>query len=188
MIRWGSVTFADSLHAWHDFFLLAGGGAATLLGLVFIAVSLVTGMPSLPRERDEQLFVAPILSQFGYAFALAAMNLAPWQDMRRYGACVTVMGASAFIQSAWLLRGMQNHHRRRARVHVRVWLWNGLFPFVASLTVAASGFLSWRTPHLAVGGVAVATLMLDLIGVRNTWRLVLWIIGARLPDEASKPS
>jgi hypothetical protein len=30
------------LHAWHDFFLLAGGASATLVGLVFVSVSLTT--------------------------------------------------------------------------------------------------------------------------------------------------
>jgi hypothetical protein len=106
--------------------------------------------------------------------------------MVRYGRFVTVLGTAAFVQSAWLLYAMQRHHRRRAHVQLRVWLWNGLLPFAAALTVAASGFLSWRTPHLAIAGVAVATLTLDLVGVRNTWRLVLWIIGERQHDEAPK--
>ena len=42
---------ADALKEWHDFYLLVGTAGATLLALLFVAVSLGTGF--LTEERQE---------------------------------------------------------------------------------------------------------------------------------------
>jgi hypothetical protein len=52
--------------------------------------------------------------------------------------------------------------------------------------MTVSGVVTWRTSHSSVGGIAVATLLLDLMGVRNTWQLVMWIFSARLPDDSQR--
>ena len=36
----------DVLHAWQNFYLLTGGAAATLTGLIFVAASLGANLPS----------------------------------------------------------------------------------------------------------------------------------------------
>jgi hypothetical protein len=176
------VSFAESLRAWHDFFLLAGGGAATLLGLVFVAVSLANDLPKMPQRHERQLFVSPILAQFGYAFGISATNLVPWHNQERYGAFVALLGVSAFVQSGWLLRGMLQRHRGSARVELRYWIWTGVLPFLASLAITISGAVTYGTSREMFGGVAGAVVLLDLMGVRNTWQLVMWIFAARVPD------
>jgi hypothetical protein len=42
---------ADALKEWHDFYLLGGTAGATLLALLFVALSLGTGF--LTKERHE---------------------------------------------------------------------------------------------------------------------------------------
>jgi hypothetical protein len=182
------MTFVDSLHAWHDFFLLVGGGAATMLGLVFVAVSLAAGLPSLPKSGESEMFVSPILSQFGYAFGTAATCLAPWNAQTHFGLFMTLLGASAFVRSGWLLRAMLRRHRHGDGVQPRYWLWMGAMPFLTSLLMVVSGVCIWRTTYRPVGVIGFAVLLLDLTGVRNTWQLVVWMIGARVAQDSTKPN
>ena len=180
------MTFVDSLHGWHDFFLLTGGGAATMLGLVFVAVSLAAGLPSLPKSDESDMFVSPILSQFGYAFGTAATCLAPWNAQSHFGAFITCLGASAFVRTGWLLRAMLRRHRNGDVVPARYWLWMGGMPFLTSLLMIFSGACLWRTAYRPIGVIGFAVLLLDLTGVRNTWQLVVWMIGARAAHDAAK--
>jgi hypothetical protein len=52
-----------TLLAWHDFFLLVGAAAATLLGLVFVAASIAATIPNekLGDELSRALWVMPIV-------------------------------------------------------------------------------------------------------------------------------
>ncbi|HEX4458472.1 MAG TPA: hypothetical protein VIA18_10910 [Polyangia bacterium] len=179
------MTFVDALHGWHDFFLLTGGGAATMLGLVFVAVSFANNLPSQPNEHDSELFVEPILWQFGYAFSLSASCLAPWVGERHYGLFIFVLGVSAVTQNASLLRGILRRHRSSDPVGLRYWVWTGVLPFLTSLLLTLSGALIWRTPHRFIAGIGIATLSLDLMGVRNTWHLVVWMMAARAPHGSN---
>lgn len=181
------MTFVDSIRAWHDFFLLTGGGAATMLGLVFVAVSLATGLPSLPSSREGELFVTPILWQYGYAFGTAATCLAPWAEQRHFGLFMTILGASAVLRSGWLLRDMLRHHRRSDGIRLRYWIWTGPLPTKTSAVTNGSSLCLWHTSQRPLSCVATATLALDLMGVRNTWQLVVWMIGERVPTGAAKP-
>jgi hypothetical protein len=49
-----------------------------------------------------------------------------------------------------------------------------------------SGFLIWRTPHRLIVGVGLAALNLDLMGVRNTWHLVVFLLAVRTPHGNTK--
>lgn len=187
MVDCRGMTFVDALHGWHDFFLLTGGGAATMLGLLFVAVSLANGLPTLlPSRGERELFVEPILWQFGYAFSLSACCLAPWVGQRHYGVFIFILGVSAVVQNAWLLRGIARRHRHSVRVGLRYWLWTAVLPFCASLLLMIAGTLIWRTPRHFIGGVGIASLSLDLIGVRNTWQLVVWMMAQSVPNGGKR--
>ena len=49
---------ADALKGWHDFYLLVGTAGATLLGLLFVAVSLGRGFLTKERQRGTRTFMS----------------------------------------------------------------------------------------------------------------------------------
>ena len=54
----------EALHAWHEFYLLVGTAAATLLALLFVAVSLGTGYLSDKDQRGPRTFMSPVTACF----------------------------------------------------------------------------------------------------------------------------
>jgi hypothetical protein len=51
---------AETLKQWHDFYLLVGTAGATLLGLLFIAVSLGAGFLTEERQSGTRTFMSPV--------------------------------------------------------------------------------------------------------------------------------
>ena len=55
---------ADALKEWHDFYLLVGTAGATLLALLFVAVSLGTGFLTEQRQEATRTFMSPVVIHF----------------------------------------------------------------------------------------------------------------------------
>jgi hypothetical protein len=68
---------ADALKEWHDFYLLVGTAGATLLALLFVAVSLGTGFLTEERQAPTRTFMSPVVIHFTSVFFLSAVALFP---------------------------------------------------------------------------------------------------------------
>ena len=65
------------LEHWHDFYLLVGTAGATLLGLLFIAVSLGAGFLTEERAAATRTFYSPIIIHFACVFFISAIATVP---------------------------------------------------------------------------------------------------------------
>lgn len=68
--------------AWHDFLLLTGTAAATLLGLVFVAASIAATIPNekLGDATTGNLWVQPIVWAFVRVLVVCAIGVVPGQS------------------------------------------------------------------------------------------------------------
>jgi modulator of FtsH protease len=69
---------------WHDFFVMVGGSAAVLLGLVFVALSL--NVDAVTRDASHRYRGIDTLSGMTGVFILCALVLMGGQDHRAVGA------------------------------------------------------------------------------------------------------
>lgn len=76
-------TFAQALDGWTAYFALAGGAAATLLGLLFVAVSLRLDIFHRREVEDVRLVAVFTLWTFLFAVAIAGLVLAPHEEPER---------------------------------------------------------------------------------------------------------
>jgi hypothetical protein len=61
----------EALKEWHDFYVLVGTAGATLLALLFVAVSLGTGYLTEARQSPTRTFMSPVVVHFtGYSSCL----------------------------------------------------------------------------------------------------------------------
>ena len=73
-------SLADLLEAWHDFDLLIGTAAATLVGLMFVAASIGA---SVFMEKDRaamKAFISPTVVHFSAVLVVAMVSLIPSHD------------------------------------------------------------------------------------------------------------
>jgi hypothetical protein len=76
--------FAAIIDRWHDFYMLAGSAAATLLGLLFVAVSLhIDTIAKTRKSSDVVEFARRTLSNFLVILAFAFIFVIP--DQSKYG-------------------------------------------------------------------------------------------------------
>ena len=76
----------DALKEWHDFYVLVGTAGATLLALLFVAVSLGAGYLTEERRSGTRMFMSPVVVHFTSVFFLSAVALCPWTQTEFFAA------------------------------------------------------------------------------------------------------
>src|ERR1044072_8313151 len=66
-----------ALHPWHELYILLGTAGATLLALLFVAVSLGAGYLSSQNQQGTRVFMSPVVIHFTSVFFLSAVCLVP---------------------------------------------------------------------------------------------------------------
>jgi len=91
-----------SLERWANFYLVASTAAATLLGLLFILITLAA--ERRPKEtRGIRLYLTPTVVLFGSVLCLAALLTFPTQSRFTASLCACLVGGAGILYSASLL-------------------------------------------------------------------------------------
>jgi hypothetical protein len=165
----------EALKAWHDFYTLVGGAAASLVGLTFIAASIGAGQISQEHEVGFRLFVTPTVVHFSAILAACLMVMAPFEGVKGLGAVLFVLGGIGVAYCLWVSRAI--HKRGYAATIDRVdRMWYALAP-VIGYVVAAGAAIAMILGHPASLAVLAFGLGLLLIAaIRNAWDMTLWIM------------
>ena len=109
--------FSLAMSEWETFYLLAGTAAATLMGLLFVAVSI--NVEAFRREAyaDLQQFAGLTFNCFFYVLFISIMFLIPNVSPFGLGVPLLLLGvlgvANAIIQRRRALQQQQNHGVKR---------------------------------------------------------------------------
>ncbi len=96
--------FSQQLGEWTGFYALMGGAAATLLGLLFVAVSLRLDIFRRREVADVRLFAGYTLAVFLMAGAVAVLALAPHENPRRLGMMLFALGVAGLLAQVGIVR------------------------------------------------------------------------------------
>lgn len=170
-----SGTPAELLKDWHDFYMLIGGAAATLVGLTFVAASIGAGALTQDHEAGVNLFITPTVVHFSAVLFACLLIVAPFDN-------ATVLATALFLESmigiAYSIRVWWKIRRAEfaATVDVRDRIWYALAPTVGYVVLAAATILhSLRVePSLVLFACGLGLLL--LAGIRNAWDMALWIM------------
>lgn len=180
-----------ALHDWQNFYLLTGTAAATLIGLLFVAVSISVGvnMTVTRVTAAAETFVTPILLSYALAFLISCLGVIPFQAPLFSGIILLVLGSMDTGRALWVAwRILALHRDEMDRGH---WVWHFLLPLVVGMLLVGTALAVLEGDMLALAGLAITTLLCLAIGLRNSWVLTLWLILQRTPGNdavAAKPS
>lgn len=165
----------ELLTRWDTFYAIVGGAAATLTGLMFIAVTLVAQGQRRPGSPDAVgAFSTPTIVHFSTVLGLAALLAAPWRALWPPGLLLGLAGLAGVLYMPIVAR-----RTRRQIAYTPVLedqIWHLAFPLLAygALILAALVWPADATLALFVAGAALALLL--FVGIHNAWDNVTYLV------------
>lgn len=163
------------LAPWHDFYVVSGTAAATLVALLFVAASVGASFYSEEKRPQFRTFVSPSVVHFSCAFALSLAALAPikhWPVLGviEGGFALFGLGYSAIIWGAMIRLDMTRGIDLEDRI------WYAVLPAVAYAVLIATAalFIARRPAGLTALPCGIGLLL--LIGIRNAWDMTSWSV------------
>ena len=180
-----SGSLADALRDWHDFYVLIGTAAATLVGLMFVAASIGASYFTVEREHGLHNFLTPTVLHFTATLVACLVVLAPNHGPLSLAIILFVGSIVGLCYSGrrWLVV-----RRRKYEIDLADQLWYLVGPLTSyALIAAAAGLvLSRADPELGLDLLSAGLVLLLLLGIRNAWDMTTWI-AVRAPAPASNP-
>ncbi len=164
-----------ALGPWHEFYVLLGTASGTMIGLLFVAATVGSGVFSSSRRAALRIFLSASVVNFSSILASSLIVVSPVRNWILLGVLITGCGLFGLIHSglAW-----RDTHREGliASIDLEDRTWYVAFPVLGYLLVAGSGIALGLQMDLGCVALAVSTGMLLLIGLHNAWDITLWII------------
>jgi modulator of FtsH protease len=181
---------AKQVEAWHDFYVMVGGGSAALTGLLFVIVSLGPHVVAGREKEGVRAFISPVAAHFTFVLVISALLLAPGIPMPILGAALVAGGLGGTVFTVW----SGAHRRWRASTLPFLdWIWFAALPHACFATMLLSGAAIAMGHVEGLYGIAFTSMLLIVTGIRNAWDLVLWVAQQPRPEipvavASAKPS
>jgi hypothetical protein len=176
------VPYQSLVQSWHDFYIVAGTASATLVGLLFVSLSLhLRAVLARPEVRG---LARATLANFGVVLLVALVLVIP-QDASSAGVTFEAIGAASMgIIAAPVLAASRSRTRT-----IPIWLL--VLRFALSVlgyagTLVAGVLLTTGVFHTAFALLATATIVLLVISLRNTWDLLVSVGEATMEHESGQ--
>ena len=170
----------EELKEWHDFYVLVGTAGATLLALLFVAVSLGAGFLTEERKAPARTFMSPVVIHFTSVFFLAAIALFPWHQA---GFFAVLIGVTALIGAIISTTITIEVVRTDMTNYVEDYLAYGVLPGLGYLALLAAAVSIYLEKDVGLDALAGALLLLAIVNIRNAWDLTLAMARRHRPDD-----
>ena len=161
---------AKALEGWRDFYLLVGTAGATLVALLFVAVSLGAGYLNPKHTAATRTFFSPVVIHFTAVFFISAIAMAPSQ---RPLSLSVLVGATALIGAAVSGFTIFQMIRNRWTDNLEDRLAYGLLPVAAYAALIGAAVMIFVERESSLDVLAGALLLLLIVNIRNAWDLML---------------
>jgi hypothetical protein len=170
--------------AWGNFYLITSAAAATLVGLLFVVLTLASDRMPASESKQIRLYLTPSVLQFAFVLVLAAVIMFPTQTRLSAAISCGSVGALGIIYSASVvvdgLRG--NALRERSDL-----LQYALLPALGYAALVVGG-VAIDKPGDTHGPTIVASGVLALVAlaIRNSWSVAVSVVtlrGAQKPHD-----
>jgi hypothetical protein len=162
------------LAEWESFYVLVGGAAGALIGLQFVVMTLVAERPPLRAAEANSAFGTPTIVHFSAVLLLSALLRVPWHAIIPAAALWGLIGFSGVAYGLIVARRMRK--QRAYRPDLEDWSCHVLLPLAIYATLSASAFAASSHTSEALFCVGASALFLLLIGIRNAWDSVAYLV------------
>lgn len=172
---------------WDSYFTLLGTAAASLIGLLFVVVTLTGGFERAKAERGQSLYMTPTMLNFAVVLSGSLMTMVPGLTAPRAAALLGVATLAGLGNAAWACLGIRQLGRADDPPHWTDFWMYGVTPAVVYVALGAVCAVFAAGAPWAANALAALLLTLLLVGVRNAWDLITWIATGRAPSSGPRP-
>ena len=160
----------DALKEWHDFYVLVGTAGATLLALLFVAVSLGAGYLTEERQSETRTFMSPVVVHFSSVFFLSAAALCPWHQTEFFAMLIGAAALIGAIISTYITVQVVSTDLTN---YMEDYFAYGLLPGLGYLALLVAAVSIYLEKDFGLDALAGALLLLAIVNIRNAWDLTL---------------
>jgi hypothetical protein len=170
---------------WHDFYILAGTAAATLVGLLFVGLSL--HLRIVVASSEVRSLARVTLANFGAVLFVALFMVIPENQSAAASQLVGSGIVSLIVTVPSLLPGQGPGRKLRLErsTRLRLLLRFGLST-VSFVAIILAGVLLFSSLSWASTLLVTAIVVLLVVALRNTWDLLVTVGDATLGREREK--
>jgi len=178
----GSVD-AQLLGSWQNFYMIVGTAAATLTGLMFVAITLLAGIESHITTLNAALatYHTPTILHFCAVLLMASLLSVPWPSITYPLVVLGLLSAGMVVYLAFVMRRMGHIPIPNYHPPLGDWLWYAVMPLGAHIVILIA--LVIFPVNWTLYCIAAAMLALLFIGLRNAWDLVSFLAVERQHAE-----
>jgi hypothetical protein len=167
------ATFAS----WHDFYITMGTASASLIGLLFVALSLNLDAITADSRDDLRAFAEQAFNSFSSVLLIAVFFLVPEQSHGILGGLYVLLGLIAGYR---ILRRAPAIWRGRSRDRLgAAAFWRFVLPTAATLGLAAAGIGLMLGQPSALYWLVTVIIGLLMSAARSSWDLLVKVGEAR---------
>jgi hypothetical protein len=169
-----------SIPGWSNFFVLVGTASATLLGLMFVAVSITAGYMTEELRPGLHTFLSPTIFHFGTVLITCLVLSLP-AGTEATGILLVVIGALGSAYAAWVLQRVEFVFADGLDGEDHVFY--GFLPVLGQLLVLCAGVLLLRQAAPAIWVLAAALIVLLATSIHNAWDITVWAVVRRTSQK-----
>ncbi len=160
---------------WHDFYALIGTASATLVGLMFVAASVGTGVFTPERQVGLRTFLSPTVVAFSVVLGTSLIGVLPVFNRGVPGFLLASIGLLG-VGYSWRVWRQMIHGGIAKSIDLEDRVWYTMVPAVAYLVLGMAGVALGMEAEAACALLAVGVCLLLLAGIRNAWDMTTWIV------------
>ena len=176
-------TFFQTLRNWQGFYSLTGEVAGTLIGLMFIAMSLGNrrlgdgqdGRTSKQMLAKVQTFITPTLIHLASVVIISSILCMPVRRSAWLCLCLGAVGLGGIAYVSVTFRRLR-HHDREEGLGAEHWFYHFHLPCLCFAMVLGAA-VALRYTCDALFALAASVLLFLSVGVRNSWSATLHTSG-----------
>jgi len=150
-----------------NYFMLTGTGAVTLMGLLFVIITLGVARSERGYKGLVPIFVTPTFVHLGVVFLIALLALSPEGDSLIFP--FGLVGITGLVYSLTIARKAVRYDG----LYSVTWLLHGALPFVCYTGIVTAACLGLTSTGHAYLVLRVVSALLLLDAMRNSWAVAI---------------
>jgi len=163
------------VEAWSNFYILTGTAAATLIGLMFIALTFGAKLVTPETVGLTRWILSPIIYHFAHAFLLACLALVPDNAPLLVGAAAIITAVYRLIKIPILIKQLKKAEQDHHDIELSDWILDIVIPIILYAALTINGLALLNNLEWSQSGIAFSVVALLFLGFMSAWDMLIWM-------------